>query len=617
MEKLSSPWIAEFSKQRQHGQHSIIYGNIYDQIIYRNNALTIEEFLNDYFQDANFEIIVSYSQLEGYKFKGKNNGKTSYEEFYNILKPNGPVKSYDPNKIIRVDKHDIAIADICKVLAQNRKASAAIINLGDLLTSQADHYTSEERTLLAVLKKATLKASLVPSNKETRRNTLIILGSDLKRIPEWVYLNNPYVGLVQVSLPSQDIRRHYTERILKNFYQDQSLTQNSNYESIVTNELADLTEGFRLFDIRSLTFTSNKHKIPLKPRNIWRLVDCYKFGKRADPWEALDLAKVENAQEMLSSRVIGQQKAVTTVTDILVRAKIGVTMDPEGSTGSRPKGVFFFVGPTGVGKTELAKALSQLVFGDEKAFTRFDMSEYKEQHAAEKLAGSPPGFVGYSEGGQLTNRVLENPYCILLFDEIEKAHPTVMDKFLQILEDGRLTDGKGQTAYFNQSIIIFTSNIGASSLLKTTDNLSQKNYEDIEDFFLSKVREYFLEKSRAEILNRLGENVVVFDILRSEHIQAISHKFLSYLQQSAFNKYKIELVFDESINHCLTQEMQKADNFLMGGRKIKNLLEKYVERPLNYWIFQKLDDLPNLANSKWTLSIDRQLKLLITPFLTK
>jgi ATP-dependent Clp protease ATP-binding subunit ClpA len=140
---------------------------------------------------------------------------------------------------------------------------------------------------------------------------------------------------------------------------------------------------------------------------------------------------------------------------MLTNAKVGISMSQVSGRNSKPKGVFFFVGPTGVGKMELAKSLSRLIFGDEEAFLRFDMSEYKEEHAAEKLAGAPPGFVGYEEGGQLTNKILERPYRILLFDEIEKAHPKVLDKFLQILEDGRLTDGKGQTAYFNQTVIIW------------------------------------------------------------------------------------------------------------------------------------------------------------------
>ena len=265
---------------------------------------------------------------------------------------------------------------------------------------------------------------------------------------------------------------------------------------------------------------------------------------------------------------------------------------------TKPKGIFFFVRPTGMGKTEVAKALTELVFGDEKAFARFDMSEYKEQHAAEKLTGSPPGFVGYGEGGQLTNRVLENPYSILLFDEIEKSHSTVIDKFLQILEDGRLTDGQGKTAYFNQSIIIFTSNIGASKLLQEKANLQTKDYTEIEFFFKYKVRDFFLENSRAEIFNRLGENIVVFDILRLDHIVAICHKFLNYFDKAAFNKYQIKLKFHRSIDDFLIKEMQSYEFFFMGGRKVKNLLEIYVKRPFNYWLFARLSEISSLENSE-------------------
>src|SRR5262249_42628374 len=218
---------------------------------------------------------------------------------------------------------------------------------------------------------------------------------------------------------------------------------------------------------------------------------------------------------------------------VLVSARVGVSMSEATARSGRPKGTFFFVGPTGVGKTELAKALTGLIFGDDTAFARFDMSEYAEQHAAEKLAGSPPGYVGYEEGGHLTNRVRERPFSLLLFDEIEKAHARVMDKFLQLLEDGRLTDGKGQTAYFSQSVIIFTSNIGSDRLsLSGTEDGNLPTYEAVRDHYLAAVRDHFTRPptqgglGRPELLNRFGDNVLVFDLLRPEYVDGISRKFL-------------------------------------------------------------------------------------------
>jgi len=353
---------------------------------------------------------------------------------------------------------------------------------------------------------------------------------------------------------------------------------------------------------------------------MWRLVDFYKFGVRDDPWERMGAEKVSQAKTELPRTVIGQPRAVQAVTTMLTTARIGLTIGGSSGRSGKPKGIFFFVGPTGVGKTELAKAMTKLVFGDEKAFARFDMSEYKEEHAAEKLAGAPPGFVGYEEGGQLTNRVMENPHSILLFDEIEKAHPKVLDKFLQILEDGRLTDGKGQTAYFNQTAIIFTSNIGASDITDPqtgnivrrgimnqvkAGNASDFSWDQVENHFRTEVDWHFTSRiGRAELLNRLGDNIVVFDLLRPEFIELIGDKFLKQLSECAIEKYRLTLKFLPSTLNVLRQKMERGDNLLFGGRRIKSLLESLVERPLNTWIFDNFPDTNKLAGQTLEIGIN-------------
>lgn len=278
------------------------------------------------------------------------------------------------------------------------------------------------------------------------------------------------------------------------------------------------------------------------------------------------------------------------------------------------------MGPTGVGKTELAKSLTRLIFGDEQAFARFDMSEYKEEHAAEKLTGAPPGFIGHEEGGQLTNRILQRPYSILLFDEIEKAHPRVLDKFLQILEDGRLTDDKGQTVYFNQTVIIFTSNIGASDLTDPHTGTIIRNgimtevqrqgvdsftYAQVEAHFRAEVHWHFTSRiGRAELLNRLGDSIVVFDLLRPEFVWQIGQKFLRLLAESAWDKYQLQVLFQPIVLEVLNVYMQQDDNLLFGGRRIKTLLETLVERPLNRWIFENYSDLNSLAGKRLIVSLE-------------
>lgn len=350
-------------------------------------------------------------------------------------------------------------------------------------------------------------------------------------------------------------------------------------------------------DLDALRSASHTASIPVQVKRLRRLVDYFKFGVKEDPWEKLDPTKVKTARDVLSSRVVGQPKAVEAVVSMLTSALVGLSIKGSASGNARPKGIFFFVGPTGVGKTELAKALTGLVFSDEKAFARFDMSEYKEEHSAEKLAGAPPGFIGYEEGGQLTNRVLQQPHSILLFDEIEKAHERVLDKFLQILEDGRLTDGKGQTAYFNQTAIIFTSNIGSSEkdangaakgIHSKVLNLGidQVPYEEVASHFNEEVASYFKRIGRAELLGRFGNNIVVFDFLRPQYVAEIGRKFLRPFQAAAMDRFRVHLEFRPSIEEALDREMSNMKNLVLGGRHIGALLEKHVEQPLNEFIFR-------------------------------
>jgi len=307
-------------------------------------------------------------------------------------------------------------------------------------------------------------------------------------------------------------------------------------------------------------------------------VDADDIAALVSKWTGIPVQRMlqEEADKLLAmeddlhGRVIGQERAVAAVSEAVRRARAGLK-DPK-----RPIGSFIFLGPTGVGKTELARALAELLFDDEAALIRLDMSEYMEKHTASRLTGAPPGYVGYDEGGQLTEQVRRRPYSVVLFDEIEKAHPDVFGALLQILDDGRLTDGKGRTVDFKNTVVIMTSNVGGSVIGKHRLGFvaegDELGHDALEKRLLDELRKAF----RPEFLNRVDE-IIVFDPLSREQLTAVVDLLLAHLRELVKGQ-GMTLTVSEAAKAYVAEQGYDAE---YGARPLKRAIQRLVENPLS------------------------------------
>jgi ATP-dependent Clp protease ATP-binding subunit ClpC len=323
-----------------------------------------------------------------------------------------------------------------------------------------------------------------------------------------------------------------------------------------------------------------------KKRTAWEsehkldeVVDVNDIAEVVHQWTGIPVSqmmetesqKLLHMEERLHERIIGQEEAIHAISDAIRRARSGLK-DP-----SRPIGSFIFIGPSGVGKTELAKALAWFMFDDEDALVRIDMSEYREQHTVSRLFGAPPGYVGYEEGGQLTEAVRRRPYRVLLFDEIEKAHPEVWNALLQILDDGRMTDGQGNVVDFRNSVLIMTSNLGTEyvrrsgslGFLQNTENDDDREAHD-------KIEKALKGAFRPEFLNRIDE-IIMFSPLSVEQMEEIVDLQMKEMQDR-LNEFNIKIALTK---HARTWLAKAGYDPAFGARPLRRALQKHVESPLS------------------------------------
>lgn len=575
-----SVWIRNLRTSLEDRPVILLHGNVRDKYIdedgriYENlTALLAElavglpiEFSQTIFYDTVGLERDSSGHPIGPRQQTQTSGDSELDATGESASANQPAQRMTPSRVLATWQQELSATDTNRF--------AVLFYLDKLVSYKISYGEAESETLLRLEK---LIENITPNNR------LVMAALQDTLIPIELYISSPKTRVQSIPMPGKNERGAYLKHRLGDDHQHLTL-------------VTDLTDGLFLRDLDNVVREMSSRK-DLNERDVRRLVNKYRVGEQEDYFSGLSIERLDTAPRWFKDTggVKGQDEAIQKVADMLCLARAGLSGTASG-VDTKPRGVLFFAGPTGVGKTLVAKKLAYFLFNTEEAFLRFDMSEFKEEHTISKFIGSPPGYVGYERGGMLTNAVRERPFSVVLFDEIEKAHPKIMDIFLQILDEGRLTDSRGQTVFFTEAIIIFTSNLGTrttdsrgnpvaerDSLDKLLDDeaiTSDERKKETRKHFSMAVERFFVsEISRPELLNRIGNNIVPFNCIYESEIQEeIVRSHLRRIKTEVEDKYRAaghRIVFDDSIATTLVRGYGRHIR-LFGARGITNALQEQI-----------------------------------------
>ncbi len=592
---LSDPatprWLKELDRFLPIKSHFVLHGNIRDRHPFalgggQYDMCSTQELLVDFLALRGFEYFFTVNPVQGVTvLMPSDQERKKYGERTNAwVQKTGLDKlvQFEPDakgNLWRAAASFPLAVEFAEAAAHNKDARCAIFFgylMGQTEQGQSKHTDSFVRSLIF---------SYEAKPAGAYYNTVIWLCDRENDLPAWFTLNNPRIRSVALAKPDSRMRTLAGEFLLTNLPDFAKFDADQKRKTV--DEFSLHTDGLLMSDLEAIVRFMPPQQ--LEATEVAEAARRYKLGVTEDPWRRIDKNKIHEAEQLIRKRVKGQEPAIVKSLDIIRRAIVGLAGAQAARTSGKPKGVLFFAGPTGVGKTELAKSITEALFGDETAYIRFDMSEFNHEHSDQRLIGAPPGYVGFDAGGELTSAIRERPFSVVLFDEIEKAHGRILDKFLQILDDGQLTSGKGERVYFSDAVIVFTSNLGMGAAEPGDD------YSTLAHKVRQGVTSYFKEKlNRPELLNRIGDNIVVFDFIRPEVAIEILSKMTGNILERLRETQQIYLTLsgfppgrapaaDSAFSFLADRCTSDLTN---GGRGIGNMLESYLINPLSRAIWE-------------------------------